>query len=126
MAFTGTPVVTRVSEQLARITGLSLGSGATGTISLNEGAGQVKLPDSLNWSPYAGQDTGVGAVVDLVESVEVDWHFVADPGVNYGPSGRVFAVKSGGAAPSTFLITMQNADTSESVSAQFEIYIRFH
>lgn len=125
MAFTGTPVVTPISDQLCRITGLSLADGATGTISLAVGTGQVKLPASLSWAPYARFDDPSG-IVDLVESVEVDFHLVADPGATYGVSGRLWAAKANGADPSTFLVTFTNSDTNEATSAAFEIYLRFH
>ena len=125
MAFTGTPVVTRVSDSLARITGLSLGSGASGTISLDEGAGQVKLPDSINWKPYAGPDSGDG-VVDLEESCEVSYNFVTAPGAPYGPSDRIAVVKSAGGSAATFLITFTSFDGLELASAEMEMYVRFH
>jgi hypothetical protein len=125
MGFTGQPVVTRVSGSLARITGLSLGSGATGTISLDEGGGDVKLPDSLNWSQYAGQDSGDG-IVDLVEAVQVSYLFVEDVGDADAPSKRIAVTKSNGQDPSLFEVQFESFDITESQSAEMEIYLRFH
>jgi hypothetical protein len=124
MAFTGTPVVKRVEDQLARITGLSIAAGATGTISLAVGAGEVKLPASLQWAPYAGQDAGDGKV-DLEESVQVSYVFVTDTG-GTDASDRIAVTKTGGADPATFLITFQSFSTDEDVSGQMEIWVRFH
>ena len=120
MAFTGTPVVEPVADNLARITGLSLASAASGTISLFEGTGQVKLPDSMNWKPYGRFDAS-GAVVNMIEAVQVSFVFVEAP----GDASEIFVTKTG-AAPDTFLITMTNGDDSESESAEMEIYVRFH
>ncbi len=117
MAFTGEPVVTQVSQSLVRITGLSLGSGAEGTISLDEGAGEVKLPDGCNWKPYSS--------IDLAEAVEISWVFVDDPGA-LDQSTRIYVAKAAGGDPVTFLATMTNGDTSEAQSAEMEIYVRFH
>ncbi len=126
MAFTGTPVVVQVSQRLARITGLSLASGAAGTISLEDnGAGEVQLPAGENWAPYGGDAPGDG-VVDLEEAVQVTYLYVADPGAAYGPSDRIAVVKSGGADETTFLITFTSFDTGEAASAEMEIYVRFH
>lgn len=124
MAFTGTPVIIRVSARVAKIVGISLASGATGTISLAEGAGEIKLPDSLNWGPYAGQDAGDG-IVQLAEACEVGMHYVGDVGAAPGPSLRVAHTKSG-VGPVAFLITFESFDGAASVSADMEIYIRFH
>lgn len=119
------PVITPVSDQLARITGVTLGSGAFGTISLQEGAGELRLPDSMNWAPY-GRFDDPNQVVDLVESVEVDWHFLGDPGLTYELSGRIGLAKAAGGSPTTFLITLTNFDTGEDFTAPMEIYVRFH
>lgn len=125
MSFAGNAVVTKVSDGLARITGVSLSSGATGTISLFEGAGQIKLPDSLNWNPYGGQDAGDG-VVDLEEACQVSYVFVEDPGESIEVSYRMAITKANGLDPAAFLITFENFDTSEGGGAEMEIYVRFH
>lgn len=63
MAFTGVPVITVVSDSVARITGVSLASGAAGTIGLFGSGADIELPRALNWSPYGD--------VDLAEAIEV-------------------------------------------------------
>ena len=125
MPFTGTPVVTRVSGRVARITGISIASGATGTIGLNEnGSAEINLPDSIDWSPYAGADAGDG-VVDLEEACEVSYTFNTDPGPP-DQSIRIAVTKANGGDPSAFLITFESFDVGEDDSGQLEIYIRFH
>jgi len=120
--FTGVPVVTQVANDLVRIAGVSLGSGATGTISLKQGAGEVKLPSGIIWGPYGGDNDGDG-MVTLDESVEVSWTFVSDPADN---SGQIYVAKADGDDPAQFLISLINADASEGQSAEMEIYLRFH
>jgi hypothetical protein len=122
MAFTGTPVVTTVARNLARITGVRLVDGATGTISLAEGAGEVKLNADIQWSPYAGDDEGDN-LVDLEEACQASFVFVTDPGTD---SAQVAVTKSGGGDPAQFLISFENFGPSESATADMEIYIRFH
>jgi hypothetical protein len=124
MAFTGTPTIIRISDRVVKILGLQLASGASGTISLHEGAGEVKMPDSINWGAYAGKDAG-DDVVQLVEAVEVGMHFVTDPGTPLEPSYRVVHTKSG-IGPANFLITFTNHDVGQALSAVMEMYIRFH
>jgi hypothetical protein len=67
------------------------------------------------------RDSGDG-VVDLEEACQVSYVFVEDPDVSAQPS----VVKSGGASPETFLITITNHDVGENVSGEMEIYVRFH
>ena len=74
----------------------------------------------MNWKPYGRFDAS-GAVVNMVEAVQVSFVFVEAPGA----TSEIFVTKSG-AAPDTFLITMENGDNSESESAEMEIFIRFH
>ncbi len=124
MAFTGTPVVVRITDGLFKIIGVSLASGAAGPISLSRGAGEVKAQDSSHWSQYAGQDAGDG-IVQLVEAVQIYWNWVTDPGAVYGPSDRITVVKSG-TDESDFLITMTSLDVNASESGVMEIYVRFH
>jgi hypothetical protein len=113
MAFTGVAVVTKITDGLVRITGLSLAFGAAGTISLFEGAGTVKLPDACNWGPDGD--------VDLVEAIQVYMNPVTDVS-NFAIPIRV--VKTG-TVPTTWLATLTN-DAAATDSAGLEIYVRFH
>ena len=63
MAFTGVAVVTKIAEELARITGVSLAAGASGTIGLFGSGADVELPEGCHWGPYDG--------IDLAEAVQV-------------------------------------------------------
>lgn len=122
--FTGVPVVTQVANDLVRIAGVSLGSGATGTISLKQGAGEVKMPSGIIWGPYGGDEAGDG-MVTLDESVEVSWTFNTDPGAN---SGQLYVNKANGGDPAQFLISIINGHESEGFegTGELEIYLRFH
>ncbi len=63
MAFTGTPVVEKLSDRCFLITGASLAAAAAGTISLGTGAGEVDLGET---------DWGANAESTLVQRVKVD------------------------------------------------------
>jgi hypothetical protein len=123
MAFTGVAVVTKITDVLARITGLSLVSGAAGTISLFEGAGEVKLPDACNWAPYDPQKVvaGPSVLIDLPKSVQLMIVPVTDVS-NFAIPIRVVKTGSG---PTTFLATLTN-DEGQIASPELEIYVRFH
>ena len=122
MAFSGAPVVTRVTDSLARITGVTLGSGATGEIGLAGSGAEIELPQ--NWGPYAGDDAGDG-VVGLGESCQASYVFVTDTD-DSSESSRIAVQKSNGLDPATFLISFVSFDTLEGQSAEMEIYVRFH
>ena len=109
MAFSGTAVFQKVSDSLVRVTGLSLAASAVGTISLFEGAGEVKLPDDFNIAPYSD--------VDLEEAVEVSYVRVST--ISFADLIRVFK------APAPLLITFTN-DDGVNATPNIEIYIRFH
>jgi hypothetical protein len=113
MAFTGSATVTKITDYLVRITGLSLAAGADGTISLFDGAGTVKLPDSCNWGPNGD--------VDLAEAIQFSSNPVTDVS-NYAIPIR--AVKTG-TVPTNWLLTLTN-DSAATASADLEMYIRFH
>ncbi len=108
MAFTGAAVFQKISDRVMRVTGLSLGIGAAGTIGLFGGAGEVSLPDNFEPSPY--QD------VDLIEGVEVSVTMVTAEAV--APAVQV--VKTTAA----FLTTMTNGGAA--ATGGMEIYFRFH
>ncbi len=112
MAFTGVAVITKVADNLCRITGLSLAGAASGTIGLAEGAGDVDLPASFKPRRY-------GAVT-LIQSIEVSYV----PVTAVTTLVPISVVKSG-ATPAAFLITLANT-TAATASAELEIWVRFH
>lgn len=115
MAFTGTATVKLVSERKVRITGLSLASGASGTISLSGGTGDVKCPAEFKPSPYV-----VAAAVALQDSVQVTLGLVTA----VATAIPVEVVKTGTTA-ADFLITLTNNHGSLASPDQ-EIYLEFH
>lgn len=116
MAFTGSATVKQVTQNMVRITGLSLAAAAAGTIGLHgdSGAG-VQLPDSFNPKPY----DAFGGTVSLADSLEVDlWQAGA------GAVAIPVIVAKGG---SPFRITLTNATSGPgAASPALEIYIHFH
>ncbi len=118
MAFTGTAVVKQVSDRQVRITGLSLGAGASGTIGLNGATGTtpgVTLPASFQPQVY---DYGTSGVA-LADSISCSIAFVDTSGVVTTP----LTVAKTGTAVTDFRITLA---TNGSATSPFEIYIRFH
>lgn len=120
MAFTGTAAVSVPSTRLARITGLSLAASTAGTITLNGGGGDVALPASLQWAPYAGDDSG-DSIIDLDDAVEVS---VVPAGTLAAAPLRVSVTKANGGDPATFTITLTN-DDGVNVTPALEIYLRY-
>lgn len=119
MAFTGSAAVSVPSTRLARITGLSLLAGAEGTISLNGGGGDIELPASLQWSPYAGDDSGDNQI-DLDDAVEV----TVKAGGTLIAAPMISMFKSNGGDPLTFTITITN-DDGVNATPTLEIFVRF-
>lgn len=117
MAFTGTAVVTQISDRLVRVTGLSLAGSAAGTISLSGGTGQVLLPAGFKPTPYVN---GEGQSVSLQAAIEVS----LTPVTSITTLVPIMAVKTG-TDPADFLITFTNT-TSATASALQDIYIAFH
>lgn len=111
MAFTGVPVVKRVSDSLIRITGISLDADAVGTISLFNGTGEIKLPQDFQPTVYAGQ--GPGGNVTLQDSIEL----------NHLPCNPIEVVKTG-TTKNDWLATLTNltqavTNGAETQSAMF-------
>lgn len=120
MAFTGVAVVTRVSDSLYRVTGVSLQPGASGTISLFEGGAPVTLPQYVDWGTYED--------VDLVESISILVNPTTEPldGPNFAIPVRV--VKTG-VTRATWVATFTNdvpPDEGAPATGDLEIYIRYH
>lgn len=118
MAFTGTATIKQLSGNLIRITGLSLGSGANGTIGLhgNSGSPGVRLPASFDPQPYS------------LPSGDVSLQDAVDCRVGFAATGvataLTFAVVKTGTDASDFLITVTNNQAT--ASGALEFYIRNH
>lgn len=114
MAFTGSAVVEQIADSIVRITGVSLASGASGTIGLNQyggssGAADIELPAGFQPSNYDS--------VSLQDQVMVN----SNPITSVATAIPVRVVKTG-TKPLDFLITMTN-DHGSLASPQLEIYV---
>lgn len=119
MAFTGTAVVTQISDALVRITGLSLAAGAAGTIALfpNAGTPGVRLPQAFKPVPYTYDEATVG----LSDTIEV---FAQAAAVGVATAIPVAIVKSGSSV-AAFTATITNTHGSLA-TPNLEIYVRYH
>lgn len=124
MAFTGTPVLKKVTDTLFRLTGVSLAADASGTIGFSESGAspEVELvaPD---WKPYQLDQPGQAAagVVSLQDAVMVWLNPVTDV-----TAGVPISIVKTGTAHDDFAITIHNDNASEGqVSGGLEIYIAF-
>lgn len=116
MAFTGSATIKQITANLVRITGLSLASGATGTISLADGAGAVKTPASFQ----PKTTTYNGAAVAIADEVSAQYH----PDSAVTTSIPVECVKTG-TTKADFLMTFTNSHASLA-SPNLEIYVRLN
>lgn len=119
MAFTGTAVVTPVSDREVVITGLSLASAAAGTIGLfaNSGSPGVRLPASFAAALYAY----LGVTVSLSASIEV----TTEPNVTGVATAIPIAIVKSGTTPEDWVATLTNTHGSLTTPAQ-EIRVKFH
>ena len=118
MAFTGTPTFQMVSDSICRITGLSLGAAAVGTIGLTGhtgGAPDVTLPEQLLTKHYAY----LGVNVPFAAFIDCDVKPVATL-TNFS----VPAVAKTGTTVGDFRITVTNSFGS--TSPGLEIYVKIH
>lgn len=118
MAFTGTAVIKQISDSMVRITGLSIGAGANGTIGLAGATGStpgVRLPASFK----SGEYTYNGVTVGLQDSIDCE----VNPAEPIGDMIPISVEKTGTTA-AAFRITLSNGFASESPG--LEIYVRFH
>jgi hypothetical protein len=121
MAFTGTATVTRISDLMVRIAGLSLAPGAEGTISQRKGQGTIRFPVEVpDWNAYPGGSTP-GDLVTLIEAVEV----AINPVSNVSSYAIPIRVVKSGVDSSDFLITLTN-DAPATASPTLDIYVKFH
>lgn len=118
MAFTGTATIKQISDQIVRITGLSLAAGDSGTIGLAGHTGSVPdvvLPDAFNPTPY-----GYGsATVSLQDCIDV----TAQPAELLGSAVPIAVIKTGSTA-ADFRVTLGN--DFEGASPEVEIYVKYH
>ena len=116
MAFTGTPVVVQIADNLFRITGISLAAAATGTIGLVGGSGEIDLP-APSWDRY---NNSLGQQIELDQSIQVT---VVKAEAGLATTEAVAVVKTGD-GPTDFLATLSNPDAA--ASGALEVYVRFH
>lgn len=120
MAFTGTAVVKQISDRIVRITGLSLATGAAGTIGLFGATGSapgVRLPETFKplHYEYAGSD------VPFQDSIEA----TAAPGATGTATAIPVAVVKTGTTDADFRITFTNTHAT-TTTPNLEIYVKFH
>lgn len=118
MAFTGTATISKVSDKLFRITGLTLAGDASGTIGFSDKtvAAEVSLV-APEWKPY---HNGENALVSLQDAIEVRVGFSTDV-----TSAVPISYTKSGTNHGDFVATLHN-DSAATVSAALEIYIEFH
>lgn len=122
MAFSGTAIITKVTESKFRITGLSLTGNGQGTISLEGGTGEVQL-DAPEWGEY--KTSGVqGGNIDLASSVQCTVA-PADEGAFPSTGAQIPAIIKSGTEPADFLLTVLGRGTTTDTSGLLEIYIQF-
>jgi len=117
MAFTGAATQVHVSNNCVRITGLSLGIGAAGTIGLTENAAAEVAIVAPDWKPYS--NARGGANVNLDSSIKITV-ISADAA---GAAVEDVAVTKAGTLQSDFLATLTNKDVA--ASGALEIYVEF-
>jgi len=121
MAFTGAATTKIISDCKARITGLTLAGAAAGTISLSNGAGEVKLPAACKWHAY--ENAQKVNVLPLGDLLYVSGLMAADAN---GVVGKVQQTKAGAADDgSDFLLTLTNSDAMNATPAM-EINLAYH
>jgi len=120
MAFTGTAVITQISDSIVRITGLSLAGSASGTIGLHTQTGSppdVILPVAFQPQIYAYGNPG--SDVALADSIQLSMDATATLAV----PNQVETNKSG-TTGADFRITLHN--TSGTATSGIEMYVKFH
>jgi len=117
MAFTGSAVISYVSDTCARITGLSLAAAASGDIGLSANvAADVPLVFP-NWDRYKN---GRGDQIELDQSIEISY-VVAEVGLAVVEPLSIVKTGDGRA---DFLATFTNPDAA--ASGALEIWVKFH
>jgi len=126
MAFSGTPVVTLVTDNLVRISPGSgeedsfvLEPGQSGTITLFGGApaGDVVLPETFQPADYVS----AGGDIGLQDSIQVSVTPLSQSSIV-----QPISVEKTGTTEANFVITLTNSSGDESGGPELEIYVRFH
>lgn len=120
MAFTGTPVVTQISDRIVSIQGLSLIAGADGDIGLAAFSGtppDVTLPGAFQPKEY----TYNGSDISLAEAIEV----TALPAAVGTATAIPVAVVKTGNDPAGWRATITNTHATLTTPL-LEIMIKFH
>jgi hypothetical protein len=120
MAFTGTPVISQVSDRMVRITGLSLAAAAAGTIGLFGATGStpdVRLPEPFKPEHYKFN----GSDVPLADSIEV----TAQPAATGTATAIPIAIVKTGTTDADFRATITNTHAT-TTTPELEIYVQFH
>ena len=117
MAFTGSPVVKKVTDNCWRITGVSLAGDATGTIGFADKTvpSNISIGKSPDWQPYELDDQVVG----LRDVIEVEINVTTDVDETIPIS-----VTKIGTTHGDFEIALHNDGASEDLSTGvLEIYV---
>ncbi len=120
MAFTGAPVVQKISDRKFRVTGVSLAADASGTIGFTDKTlplAEASL-DAPEWHPYGipGND------VSLIEAIECR----ANPVSDVSAAVPISIVKTG-TTHLNFVITLHNDNAGGGqASADLEIWVEYH
>lgn len=113
MAFTGAPVIQKVTDKCWRITGVSLAGDASGTIGFSDktvpAEASIKAP---TWQHYE-----LDGVVSLIDQVIV----LINPTTDVTAAVPISVVKTG-TTHLDFAITLHN-DTAATASGVLEIYV---
>ncbi len=119
MAFTGNATVTSLGKYVARITGITLGAGAAGTIGFATDAGaDVKLPAQFP-TVAEGRTDEVDA-----GSTALSLSDLVEASVHVGAGNKTGDIRiSKGTNP--FRITLTNASGNTATDG-LEVYVRYH
>lgn len=120
MAFTGTPVVTQISDRIVSIQGLSLDAGASGTIGLAAFSGTtpgVTLPEAFKPTEYKY----IGDSISLAEAIEVT---ALPAAVGVATAIPVAVVKTGN-DPAAWRATITNTHATLATPL-LEIMVKYH
>lgn len=116
MAFTGTAVVTLISDKEAVITGLSLAAGAAGTIGFAGGLGEIDLPQQFKVQAFKGPS---GQTITPALSVDVS----VKPAAIGVATAIPVTVGKAGANQAGFLATLTNTHATLA-TPNLEIYVK--
>lgn len=116
MAFTGVPVLKKVTETLFRLTGVTLQEGDIGTIGFTDKTVPANVSLSApNWEPYELSN----AIVGLQDSVHCSVVMTDE-----GDNNIVYITKTG-TTHANFEIALQTYGAGESRTEELEIWIEF-